>query len=420
MRRRRPDGAGHHTDTPEKAAQTTVNSASERIRVGIVGASVSGGASDWGAQAHVPALASLPDFELAAVCTSRAQSAADSAQRFGAALAFTDITEMARHPVVDLVVITLRVPSHRTAVLAALRGGTPVFCEWPLGVDLAEADHLATATTAAGLWSSTGLQARNEPAVRHARDMIAAHDLGNLSRVHLSQISTLQVACRRNREWMADRAAGAHPIAIHGGHTLDLLQTVVDRRITEVSAQVSTEVPEWVAENGRRIGVNAPDTCAFTGALDGGAEVSATIAAVPSGGAGSVNGMALTIEGTAGALRLYTPGPPSVGPITLAVRRGAGALESVAPPLAPDEAPPNTPTGAPLNVARAYVRLGAAWRRGDDRLPTDFADAVQLHTLLDAITRSSNSSAVTAVPISRIEQRTGRHRAATGNRALRS
>ena len=40
------------------------------IRVGVVGASVTAGASDWAAHAHVPALHALPDFELTAVCTN--------------------------------------------------------------------------------------------------------------------------------------------------------------------------------------------------------------------------------------------------------------------------------------------------------------------------------------------------------------
>ena len=43
----------------------------DRIRVGIVGATVTQGGSHWGANAHVPALKALPNYELKAVCTSR-------------------------------------------------------------------------------------------------------------------------------------------------------------------------------------------------------------------------------------------------------------------------------------------------------------------------------------------------------------
>jgi predicted dehydrogenase len=47
----------------------------DRIRVGIVGATVTPGGSGWGANAHVPALQALPNFELKAVCTAHAETA---------------------------------------------------------------------------------------------------------------------------------------------------------------------------------------------------------------------------------------------------------------------------------------------------------------------------------------------------------
>jgi predicted dehydrogenase len=39
----------------------------DKIRVGIVGATVTQGGSGWGANAHVPALKALPQYELAGV-----------------------------------------------------------------------------------------------------------------------------------------------------------------------------------------------------------------------------------------------------------------------------------------------------------------------------------------------------------------
>ena len=42
----------------------------DKIRVGIVGATVTQGGSGWGANAHVPALKALPHYQLKAVCTA--------------------------------------------------------------------------------------------------------------------------------------------------------------------------------------------------------------------------------------------------------------------------------------------------------------------------------------------------------------
>ena len=62
----------------------------QKIRVGIIGANVSYG---WGLRAHLPAILALPEFELAAVCTSRPETAAASQEQFGARLAFGEMAD---------------------------------------------------------------------------------------------------------------------------------------------------------------------------------------------------------------------------------------------------------------------------------------------------------------------------------------
>src|SRR2546426_8378710 len=73
----------------------------DKIRVGIVGATVTQGGSGWGANAHVPALKALPNYELKAVCTSHEDTAKASAAAFGAERAFHRFSDMAAHPEVD-------------------------------------------------------------------------------------------------------------------------------------------------------------------------------------------------------------------------------------------------------------------------------------------------------------------------------
>src|SRR5919107_5638145 len=114
----------------------------DRIRVGTVGATVTPGGSGWGANAHVPALRALPDFELKAVCTSHEETAKASAAAFGAELAFHDFEAMIAHPDIDLVAVVVRVPGHHGLVMSALEAGKAVFCEWPLGASVAEADDM--------------------------------------------------------------------------------------------------------------------------------------------------------------------------------------------------------------------------------------------------------------------------------------
>ena len=62
--------------------------ATEKIRVGIIGANVRYG---WGRDAHIPALSALPEFEITAVCTSRQETADETAKHFGILHAFAAV-----------------------------------------------------------------------------------------------------------------------------------------------------------------------------------------------------------------------------------------------------------------------------------------------------------------------------------------
>ena len=101
-----------------------------RVKVGIVGATVTQGGSGWGANAHIPALHALPDFEVKAVCTAHEDTARASQAAFGAGLAFHDIREMAAHPDIDLVVVCVRVPRQQDQGLQAFEHGAAVSVGW--------------------------------------------------------------------------------------------------------------------------------------------------------------------------------------------------------------------------------------------------------------------------------------------------
>src|SRR2546430_16286349 len=119
----------------------------DKIRVGIVGATVTQGGSGWGQNAHVPALKALPNYELKAVCTSHEDTAKASAAAFGAERGYHRFSDMTAAPDVDLIVVCVRVPGHRDLVMAGLQAGKAVFCEWPPGKTLGEAQEKAGLAT---------------------------------------------------------------------------------------------------------------------------------------------------------------------------------------------------------------------------------------------------------------------------------
>src|SRR5947208_16450107 len=104
---------------------TTVNkNGDKRIRVGIIGANPDRG---WAAQAHIPALKSLPDdFEITALSTSRRESADAARKLLGVPLAFDNHQDLVSSGAVDVVAVTVKVPHHLELAAAPLHAGKAV------------------------------------------------------------------------------------------------------------------------------------------------------------------------------------------------------------------------------------------------------------------------------------------------------
>ena len=375
---------------------------SDKIRVGIVGASPDRG---WAATAHIPALRSLPEYELTAVGTSREASAREAAARFGAAHWFTDAEQLAGDPDVDLVVITVKVPFHRELTEAALGAGKHVLVEWPLARTTEEAEGLARLAGQAGVRHAVGLQARFAPAVNYARELIAGGYVG--------QVTSANVLVARGKG-----AAAAMP-----GWTAYTLNRTTARaswrsRAATPSTRWSTSRaaalpacrpgcrssarPTPSRRPARRAEVTSPDQILLHAALDSGAMVSAHIhdAKLTSGRT------RLEIAGTDGDLVIETTGAQApmgiqISDLRLAGFRGpGGTYQDMTVPDRFRHVPAGLPADAVLNVAQLYAALSDDIRHGGpgDSGPAsvpDFGDAVRTHRLLDAI-RSSRQNGASA------------------------
>jgi predicted dehydrogenase len=358
----------------------------ERIRVGIVGATVTEGGSGWGAHAHVPALKVLSGcYELKAVCTAHEDTAKASAAAFGAELAFADFERMVEHPEIDLIVICVRVPEHYELAVRSLDAGKATFCEWPLGANLGEAQALADRARAARLPTLIGLQARSDPTIRAARELILAGYVGTVVVANMSYITSGIYARGKGRIWQGRRQNGANPLTIPGGHSMDIVRFLVGD-FTDVAAHLTTQVRHWTdTDHGHTIDVDAPDTIGVVARARGGAEVTMQIATVPTGG----SEFRLEIYGTAGRLVITTNGSVNQGPNTLLGATGKDTLAELPIPdrlrLVPSDLPDALRS---TNVAQAYVRYAQA-RAVEQACDPDFDSALGMHRIIAAIERSS-------------------------------
>ena len=208
------------------------------------------GGSGWGANAHVPALHALPDFELKAVCTAHAETATASAEAFGAELAFHDFEEMVAHPDVDLVAVVVRVPGHHDLVDEALEAGKAVFCEWPLGATSPRPRTWPTWPSARSLRTAVGLQARSDPTLMYARELVQQGYIGEVLSASCSSVSQAVTQRGDGRIWQGDRRNGANTLTIAGGHAIDALCFVLGE-FEEVSARLG-DPHHRVAQHGYR------------------------------------------------------------------------------------------------------------------------------------------------------------------------
>ena len=350
------------------------------LRVGIVGANPERG---WAKDAHVAALRSLPRFTLAGTSARTLEIAEAAAQAFGAARAFNDTFELVRSPDIDVVAVTVKVPEHLAVVLAALEAGKHLYCEWPLGKDVAEAEQMAAAAKSARGKVVIGVQGAGAPALRQAAAIIRSGALGKLQTARIvSPTAGWAPQAPPFYEYLNRRRYGATMTAIQGGHTLAAVEMLLGR-FTEVQAQNTIQVPKVkIIGTEAFIERDCPDHVAIIGRHASGCVSTVEIA----GGRNPTTPFMCEIFGEKGEIRIsgLCGGGFQTGDLRLET-----TLE--APPAAPEPVVPAL-KGPPANVAELYAQLAAAIDAGRQH-GLDFDYAAHLTRLLAAVDRASDSGA---------------------------
>src|SRR5271165_3085906 len=315
----------------------------DKIRLGLIGASVKG---TWSARSHLPATQASTDFELTAVCTTKADSAEAARKAWGARLAFDDYRKMIASPEIDTVAVVVRVPSHYAPTRAALEAGKHVYCEWPLGRTTSEAEELSALARANRLVTAVGLQARVNPALMHMKEQIEAGFVGEVLAVHVSLLREGVLSRPSHRIWQRDVELGAHTLTIAAGHTVDAMRFVTGD-FARLSAVVATQAKQWLdTGSGTRLDVTSPDNVLLSGRLANGAVASMQVGAIPFAG----SGYRMEIYGREGTLVAAGEDSPQLGSVLL---HGAKRDNKLVPMPVPERftiAAAGTPAGEASNV----------------------------------------------------------------------
>lgn len=347
----------------------------ERIGVGIIGA----GPNGWAAGAHLPAFATLPQYRLAAVATTKQASADEVARRHGAAHAFDDALALVAHPEVELVVVSVFARKHPALVRAALEAGKHVLCEWPVGPTLEETQNLAALARQKGLVAVTTLQRRFAPALRGLKKAVDDGFLGKLRSIDV-RVALPILGARRSQAWAAtaDIGEGANTLHSVTPHMFDPVVAVVGEP-TSFSAIVARQFDvTTIEETGEVVKVTAPDQLAVVGTLAGGAILSLRVEAGKRNGGGIV----WSFTGTEGDIEVGSD---------FLVRGARGDGQALEPlPVAEPWVERGGLSNDAFEIAHVYAGLAPALRGGRvDPLVRTFEDAVRIRRMLEAFVGSS-------------------------------
>ena len=251
-------------------------------------------------------LAHVPGAEIAFVGSRSRESAAAFAGRFGAPASgtYADLIQAGRDGEVDVIYVATPHPHHHDLAIAAIEGGTPLLVEKAFTATLAGAQEVVDAARAAQVFCMEAMWTRFQPAVAHARELVAAGEIGDLLLVHADFSS--------QRDF--DPSSRLFDLALGGGAVLDL-------GVYPISlAQHFLGRPDTVTVTGTTYPNGADRSAAIHLAYDDGraASLATSLAAQTPGRA--------ILVGTAGSIELE---PPFHHPRRVVVRRPGQEPETV-------------------------------------------------------------------------------------------
>ncbi|WP_336035854.1 Gfo/Idh/MocA family protein [Halobacterium yunchengense] len=342
--------------------------------------------------AHANALRTLPQFfpdapevSLDVLVGRDAAAAGEAADRMGFSRVETDWRDA-----LDVDVFYNLGPNsvHVEPTVAALDAGVHVLCEKPLAPTLDGAERMAAAAAASDAVAAVGFNYRFVPAVRYARELVEAGELGELRHARFRYLQDWLVDPDAPWTWRLDAdAAGSGALGDLGAHSFDLARYLVGD-VDAVSGHAETFVDERVPEGGgdpRPVTVDdafaahAEFECGAVGTFE------ATRYAT-----GRRNQHAFELDGSAGAVRFDLQRLNE-----LEVLRGDGrGFETV---LVTDDDHPYGeqwwPSGHALGWEQTFVHENyeflSAVADGAAFEP-DFGDGLAVQRLLDAVAESSD------------------------------
>jgi predicted dehydrogenase len=275
---------------------------------------------------------------------------------------YSDFEAMAREEAkrpdgIEAVAIVTPNHMHAPVATAFLKAGIHVICDKPLTATLKEAESLAKLATKSGRIFAVTYNYTGYPMIRHARQMIANGDLGDLRVVQVEYpqdwlTERLEATGQKQADWRTDpkRSGAGGCIGDIGTHAYNLASFVSGLELDALCADLTSFV------KGRQLDDNAHVMLRFKGGAKGMLWASQVAP-------GNENNLRLRLYGTKGGLDWHQEQPnhlhwsPFGKPTQLLSRGTAGANASAARVT---RVPPGHPEGYLEGFANIYSEIAAA------------------------------------------------------------
>jgi predicted dehydrogenase len=228
----------------------------DQLRVGVIGVG-------WGALVQVPAFRAAGGYEVAALCSRRAERAAEAGGRLGIEDVSTDWERFVGRPDLDIISVCTPTDLHREQVLAAISAGKHVLCEKPVALDSGQAAEMADAADAAGV--ATAVCFEN----RWGREKLAVWRLastGLLGTPYFARVAIAADYFHPSRplmsEWMYRLADGGGYLLGMASHDIDYLYCLFGGP-EAVCADVRATIPTRTRADGSAFAADADDTASL-------------------------------------------------------------------------------------------------------------------------------------------------------------
>lgn len=349
----------------------------------------------------------LAGAELTGVLGSRPERSQQSATAWGARYAFDSIEQLVDSDV-EVVHVCSPNATHRPYVEAVLRSGKHVVCEKPLGVSLAEVEHMCALADRAGVVATIPFVYRYHPVVREIRARAAEGAYGQWNLLHGHYLQDWLLDPRASN-WRVDATLGgpSRAFADIGSHWCDLVEWVTGERLTSLVAQLSRSIatrpaagaPSFGSANGEAgplASVGTEDIASLLFRTGNGVPGTVVVSQVS---AGRKNRLWFELDGARGSAAFDQESPESFwsasedGSRTVVRDPASGSAEQ------------RRLSWLPAGHSQGYGDCFAAFVddtyatiRGEvrDGLPT-FADGLRSARVVEAVMRSASSSAWTEV-----------------------